>query len=148
MKIPGKLTISRIYGGLRDNTIEVRMQDPLSVTEFVTAELSLEDFAKAVTGQGFVDCTLELHGLDRVGKKRETKPLEFTFVSNRNYKGVREEAKELCQSFADDGWIADGYFGTRGAIEHSGNTVKARCQQSRYVEVPVIEEQEMKNESE
>ncbi len=134
MKIQGKLTISRPIGGSGPGEIRITLEDPIAVIQFVEARVSLEGFTEAITGRGYVDCELDLRGLDRVGMIREIKPLEFELPARLAHKrGERQLAEELCDSFAEEGWVADGYFGSQSSIQHRDGKRIAVGRQVRWV---------------
>lgn len=100
----GKLSISRITHSKGATVIRFRMEENLSLIGFLEAEISLEDFALALTGQGHIDCTFELYGLKNIGKKLETKVETVPLV---NPFQASDEARELAlKPFEVDGWTA------------------------------------------
>lgn len=135
MSVPCQITISRPHGGGKD-VVNIALYDPNAAVQFIDLEMSLANFAEALLGLGHVDCDVELRGAERVGKIRETRPLEFTFEHDRNSgaRDARDKAKDICQQYADEGWFAATYFGSKGAVQQSGDTVLARTSQYRWVD--------------
>lgn len=128
----GKITISRVSGGNTNGHINITIEDAESNIQFFDGDMSFEDFAKAVTGQGYLPIEFQARNLTNVGKRRETKPLVFE-VPNRY--SCREWAEANCQQFADEGWTADPYFRSQNSfcVSESGKTY-AYGRQYRYVE--------------
>lgn len=90
----GKITISR-PSGHGEPHIAITLVDNDAHVHFCEVRLGLDEFAKAITGQGFVNCDLHLRGLDKVGTIRENKT---EFVPD-----IGEEDKSLAP-FMVDGW--------------------------------------------
>ena len=71
-KLDGKLSISRRTGG-DSSSINIEFIDDLSGTLMAKADISMENFAKAVTGQGYLPCEVMFNDSGIVGKTREHK---------------------------------------------------------------------------
>lgn len=71
-----KLTISRVHPSHAEDYIEICLRDDKSFVEFVTAKVSMEEFAKAVTGISFQPCTVEIGGIEFIGKRHENKTIQ------------------------------------------------------------------------
>lgn len=102
MHLPGKLTISHPSGGGGDY-IEIRVEDATSGTPFLALQVSLEAFANAITGRASQDCTLELRGLDNLGKRREVKHERVPYTRVYGAYAQLAKAKALAP-FEVDGW--------------------------------------------
>ncbi len=99
----GHLSISRTSSSRGPDTIRFRMEDDSSGVTFIEAELSLEDFAKVLTGLGHVSCNFELHA-QNVGKTREVKS-EIVPLEDK-YRATDEQRQEALKPFEVDGWKA------------------------------------------
>jgi len=95
-----KVTIGR-YVNTGNDRIYIEITDVQSGATFVHVELSLADFAMAVTGLSMVNGEMELHGLDVLGKERQMKH-ETVSVENVNLK--YEDLVKLAAPFEVDGW--------------------------------------------
>lgn len=116
MHLPGTLTISHPSGGGSDY-IEIRVEDAKSGITFLELQVSLEAFTHAITGRASQDCTLELRGLDNLGKRREVKHERVPYT--RVYGEYEQLAKaKALAPFEVDGWR--GYAGDLGN-HHKGN---------------------------
>lgn len=105
IKVPGKITISRCWGGDTDE-IRVTLQDEVSGCQIVEARLSLENFTKAVTAQAYIDCELEVYNKAPVGKKREHKEEWVPYKSEYHKRDDKlEKLKDKALApFEVDGW--------------------------------------------
>lgn len=103
----GRITISKVHNcSTREDTIHISIEDELSSIEFVRAEMSLEDFAKAITGQGLMPVEFELRGLKNVGKRLETKT-ELVYISSspEEVSSSDQAIREAISEYETDGWI-------------------------------------------
>lgn len=133
MKIHGKLTISR-WHSTENDTIHITFMDKDACIEFAEATLTPERFALAITGTGRVECDIEVHGLDRVGRKMEIDSMEFPL----GIKGYSSQAKEAAikksKKICPQGWTPDTYFGSQGSFFQRDGKAWARCTIRRWVE--------------
>ena len=103
-KLKGKITISKIRCFDENNFISIKIHDVKSSCEAIEAKLTLENFAQAITGHGYIDCDLEFNDSGVIGKIRETKHElipRITFASPSDYY-IKDYIKEL----EIDGWKA------------------------------------------
>lgn len=113
----GNITISRVNTG-DGQYMEIRITDDSSSVEFVTATLSLENFAKAITGLGYTDCDIETRRLDLVGKKREHKT---EMVACNGWELDRKDEYAIDKALAQ--YEVDGWIGSRYDMGNSKNYV-------------------------
>lgn len=111
----GSVTISRRSGSREKDTIAITIGCESSRTEFAELILSLEDFAKALTGQGWVKGKLKTRALDHVGKVMLTEHLEFPFDTS-DWKDREERACKEVDQFVPEGWIADKHFRSQSSF--------------------------------
>jgi len=97
----GKITLGRITSTHGDY-ISVEIMDEASGCRFVNARMSIEGFGRAITGQGYIDCTFDLCP-QNVGMKREVKTVdvESKWTSSRNEPKARAELSK----YEVDGWV-------------------------------------------
>lgn len=82
----------------------IEVQDGKSGVEFLSLRLSLEDFARTLSGQ-HVDCEFELRP-ENVGRICETRIVHVFVPDNwTNTEGRRERAKQCVDVFNADGWV-------------------------------------------
>jgi len=129
--LDGKLSISRPSGS-DEPYIKIAIEDKLSRVEFLEINIPLEEFAEALTGLALRPVTLKVRSLDKVGKVKEGKSLNFVVKT----KGDRKEyAEQNAQSHADEGWTASTYFGSQLSFSSIDGITFAHGCQYRYVEV-------------
>ena len=158
MKIPkgshagrAKLTISRPSGGRHDGNpcIKIAVDDCDSRIQFLELEVSLADFALALTGLSEVECNMVVRGLQNVGKVRETQSLaivlEKAFLKER---GIQPYGREMEQYLVEDpdgiraqhetdGWKVDTYLRSQTSITPDGKSdtaIRLNVRRYRFVE--------------
>lgn len=110
MNLPGKVTISRTGSSIGPDTIRIEVIDQGSGISFVNAVMSLEDFARAVTGYGWQSAELEVRELEKVGMILETKREQVTYDGPYFKEGALELAPTITEAlrpFEVDGWKGD-----------------------------------------
>lgn len=109
MKIRAAITISRDSS----DTIRLRVFDNAASVEFVDARLTLEDFARALTGQAYIASVVDVRGLDVVGK---VKIVEARKVLRPTKHERREEDEQwLRENCAEPGWTVNAALGSQGS---------------------------------
>lgn len=93
----GKVTVC----GTGEQYMKITVEDELSGIEFLSADMSLEDFAKALTGQGFMPTEYELRGLENIGKECQHK----TVLMPHSFDASDEDIDEAIGKHEVDGWI-------------------------------------------
>jgi uncharacterized protein YggL (DUF469 family) len=128
MELKGKITIrfSR-----EQTTIEIK-DDEANVT-FVKVTLTPEQLSAALSQQMHVDCSVEVHEIEKVGKKHENTTLEFEIPSELANSIHSEELQKIAQSMLSDGWIAENYFRSQNSFFKNNNKQYARCTIRRWV---------------
>lgn len=100
----GRVTISRYSSSMGEDGVHIEFTDEKSRVRFATMDLTLENFAKVVTGMGEVKAELETRGLDLVGKTAENKEevikVEPHFGDPEKFSKLRKAVEEL----EVDGW--------------------------------------------
>lgn len=124
--LKGRISIGRSYGGAReDEPVSIRVEDQLSGLEVISIRMTLEDFATALMGQGFIPCTFDYNDTKRIGMHREVKTELVKFncyrdrpsrqVNASNYAEVEEEyLRSKLAPFEVDGWSGRTYDLTNG----------------------------------
>ena len=74
--LPGKITITRPVSSEEDY-ISIQLECDNSHISFAEIKVSLKDFTRAITGQGFIPMKFITRGLANVGRIRESKELIF-----------------------------------------------------------------------
>lgn len=125
----GRLTITRPTCSDGSEYVSIKVRDYDSVTVFLEIEVPLVNFAKAITGQAEIECTIKPRCLDNVGKKRISKDIEFEIIKY----GDKEEAMEKLQHFNNDGWVASSYFGSQNSFYTKNDINYARTSAHKWV---------------
>jgi hypothetical protein len=125
MKTNGKLTISKAEYSHGKPTIQITIHDPDAVTG-VTAEVSLEDYAQAISGLARVDCNILANHPERLGLQRESMPLEFPCSD-------RDAASDSAWLACPEGWEPDLYFGSQSSFFRRDGEQWARTTAYRWV---------------
>lgn len=98
-KLPGKLVISRITSSAGD-AIHIDFIDGVSGA-YISASMSLETFALAVTGLGYLDVEFDARGMDRFGWRKVR-------GTERMYVGKARPTYEDIQKTFDEFWDDSG----------------------------------------
>jgi hypothetical protein len=97
----GKITISRTHSTIKGDYITLSVVDENAVIEPIDIKMTIEDFGRAITGEGRLPCSFVLRGVDKVGKVREAKPLEFQLPDGETGK---EAARAIAKRECPEGW--------------------------------------------
>lgn len=118
----GNITISRCTSSHGGEDIRIQLEDNNSRVIFCELKMSLDDFARAITGRGCCPADMEVRDLDKVGKIMETKTLDFLLpecpIQDRK-RVAADIAKRLCSG----GWVPDtGFDSQRSFTYDDGRT--------------------------
>lgn len=122
-----------IFIGQDSTTINIYDRD--AGIEFLEVTLTPEQLSQALSRLSHTPCTVQVRGIDKIGKKQEMKPLEFPFAVKGNWMDRSDLAAKESQKYADDGWVSDGYFGSQGSFFKKDGQEWARTTQRRWVEI-------------
>lgn len=128
MKIQGKISILIN----RDETI-IEIVDDNANTTFCVVKLTPAQLSMALSRQSLIDCEVEVHGLDRIGKTHENKMYEFEIPESLSSSKHEIELQEIAQSQLHDGWKADRYFSSQNTFFKKDGKHFARVTIRRYV---------------
>ena len=129
--IKGSITISRPSYGDGRKKITIEIMDRNAVTRFLDIEIDYDKFAELVTGLSSVDCDFTVRGLDRVGKTRESKTLEFPF--KHVYTGIKESAYKEALKQTPEGWECSSYFSSQTSFFTKDDEDYARTNITRWI---------------
>lgn len=109
----GRLTISRIHSG-NDDVFEISIECEKSLQKFVVAEITPHSLALALSGLASIPVNIATKGLDKVGKYRHIKTIEFEINSDTpsRYDAAMKEYVKHCP----DGWELWGRFGSQNSF--------------------------------
>ena len=121
------ITISRSS----NDKINIRLRDKASGVSFVEFQMALEAFAFAVTGLGEVPGTMDVRGLEHVGKTRVSEPRRTICPLGDRARHVLEAW--LAENAKEDGWVVDPYLGSQGSVTHEGDSVILNYRVTKYI---------------
>lgn len=104
MKLKGNITISNVQSTHEGDFIRIEIVDANSGIAFVRTKLTLENFSQALTGKGWTDCELDVHGLDNVGMLAENKTVVVPTQHPYGDEAQLAKAIQAIQVFEVDGW--------------------------------------------
>lgn len=139
----GKITISRPTFSDEKEAICISLTDSSSGVEFVELEMTLSDFTKAITGQGFIPIDFDVRGLEFVGLTKETEKARITVKKielidkgyDINKRGFLEAY--LTEHAKRDGWIVNAYLGSQDSVVRETDHVTMNFSYNRYVKPEV-----------
>lgn len=132
MKINGKITILCDREGA---TIELH-DDDARVT-FATVQLNPVQLGQALGRLGYTECeSVEVRGLDKVGKKMENKEFIFEVPEDLSCKrDIRDKILiPILEKVCPKGWIPDTSFSSQGSFFSKGGKYYAKTPIRRWVE--------------
>jgi hypothetical protein len=131
--LKGTICISRPpYGDGRD-MIRISIRDDLSHSNFLIVEIPHADFAKAITGLGYVPIDMEIRNLSGVGKKLISEPRSVICPIDTYQKDAYKAW--LIDNMQEDGWIIDTYLGSQNSVVREGEKTTLNYSVYRYEDV-------------
>lgn len=130
----GSITLSRPHWGNGKEVIQITIKDRKSRKRFLTGEIDLNTFAKMMTGLSEVDIDLELHGLEAVGKFKETMKVEAPMPKHYSYHDRVKVACEAIKTVLPEGWYFEKYFGSKSSFKNVDGVEYCCTTAHRYVE--------------
>ena len=115
MNHKGKITIGRPQYSSGKECITIHIEDKSSHIAFLDIEMKLDEFARAITGLGYVECEFECRGLKNVGKLYEIKPFTF-LMPEHNYSNRKEIAEKETERVTPYGWETYTYFSSQDSF--------------------------------
>lgn len=128
----GKITISRPSFGDYRQKIVIQIKDDLSKVRFVDVEIDLDIFSKVLTGLSEQECELTVRNLQFVGMKKERIPFSFK-MPKHDYSNRKEVANAHAKTLLDDGWVFNGYLGSKDSFTGSGDEIYCNSSIHRYI---------------
>jgi hypothetical protein len=128
------VTISR----RSDDTIAITIKDEVSRERVCEVKLSLEDFAKALTGQGELSGDVRYGELAVVGKRKVKEPRNVTVAKPVYGFADKDWAKSvLLKACQEEGWSVDYHLGAQNSIVFNqyGDTYTINYSVYKYVDI-------------
>lgn len=123
-----KVTISRAS----DDMVRIRIRDDASGIEFAEVALSIESYGYVITGLAEQEGSLEVRGLELVGKRRITEQRIIECPLNTYDKGVLVSWLE--ENAQEQGWILNTYLGSQSSVVRNGDKLILNYSVTKYVE--------------
>lgn len=128
MKIEGKISILFDREGLR-----IEIEDATAHVRFVSATLDMEQTCSAMSRLGSTPCTLDVRGLENVGKEMEHKQWEFKLPAELSRYTNRDALSKYAQINCPEGWTCAGYFGSQNSYFDKDGEPWARTTIRRWI---------------
>ena len=100
----GSLTISRVTGGREPEEIRIRITDESSRVQFVEMKMTPENFARCITGLGYVEGDFEVRDLHLVGSIGENKEELVRCEPPYGNEKKMAKARAAMRKMEVDGW--------------------------------------------
>ncbi len=118
MNLKGKISISRRTGGGVDDSVRIEIVDTNSGIHFCEAELTLENFALALTGLGNVECNYTVRGNELIGKHKEVKTVHLK-IPKEVLKSYGKERIAFARKIAEkEGLFNNGWCGSIDEVDN------------------------------
>jgi hypothetical protein len=128
------LHIGQPRGGSGPEIMTIEVTDRASHIRFLSLEVPLASFMKAITGQFLSEIQGSVMGLEEVGKTRVTETRQIV-CPLKTYK--REEMREWLEANAQEaGWIIDSYLGSQGSVTSHPEGSLLSYRVHKFVETP------------
>ena len=123
-----KVTISRSS----DDLVRIRFRDEASGIEFAEVALTMEVYGYAITGLAEQEGTLEVRGLEYVGKRRITEQRSIECpLSTYDKKTLVEWLQENAQ---EEGWLLNTHLGSQRSVVRNGDKLVLNYSVTKYVD--------------
>lgn len=128
MKIKGNISIL-----INQEYTTIEIHDTDASINFLSIQLTPEQLSSALSRLSRVPCVIDLHGIDKIGKRMEHKKFAFEIPKEINNSKHAGKLHEIAQSLLTDGWIAEGYFASQDTFFEKDGKQYARCIIRRWV---------------
>lgn len=129
MKINGNISCNRVS----DDTIRIEIEDNLSRQRFLYIKLSLEDFARMITGLSGIDFQGEVTNLNVVGKKKISEKRSAIFTGN-GFANRENMQQWLLDTQQEEGWTINPYLGSQRSMIFENDQYTLHYSVYKYVE--------------
>lgn len=129
MNITAGVTISRNSS----DEIHISFRDNLSGITFVNVNMTLSDFALALTGLAEVKAPAEVAGLCNVGKVRVTEPRSVVYSGNHEFDRKKRESW-LVENCQEDGWRLNSCLGSQGSTTYQNGVTTLNYSVTKFVD--------------
>lgn len=125
----GSIRFGDVHSSRGDGYVSIELDDENSGIAFLQIKLTHEEFGRLVGTNGSVECSYEVRGKEKIGKKHERKngsiqmsAEEFRRVTDGKYDTEHKNLVAwLLENAKEEGWEISPYLGSRGSIIGSGH---------------------------
>ena len=106
-KLKGRITISRYASTADEGSIHIIVEDKLSGCRTIDVTISMLDYAKLITGQGYIDCDFDFIDSGFIGMTRESKHILLSRPADSIYdrgEEIRYYEENVLPEHEIDGW--------------------------------------------
>lgn len=134
MKLEGNISIL-----ISPDKTTIQIQDTGSRIQFIEITLTPEQLSAVLSRQAYVNCQLEVKGLEKVGTVQETMTFEFEMIETYDYKNRSTIAHNYClaemnaKGLLTEGWEADKSYSSQGSFFKKEDKQYARTTLRRWV---------------
>ena len=132
-----KLKKGRITILLNRDGMEINLIDNDSGTQFAVIKLNQEQTCQALSRLSNTHCTIEVLGLEYVGKKQEHKEFVFEILPDEDYKLGNGALNQMClRELKKNGmgdWIPDNYYNSQNSLFNKDGKKYARAIIRRWI---------------
>jgi hypothetical protein len=128
MELKGKISIliNREY-------TDIEIEDDLANVTFLKVRLTPEQLSMVLSRLACVDCKLDVHGLEKVGKRHECKTFEFEITYSKSKQDLVLACNEALFLQGMHGWVSDNHFNSQNSFFKKDGRDWARCTIRRWV---------------
>ena len=102
-----RISIGRVTSNVESDYINISIYDNNSSLYILDIKLSLEEFAKTLTGMAHVMCQAEYNDSENIGKIRQIKEVVVK-IKHEDYAAIEHEKfKQAVAHLETDGWTAN-----------------------------------------
>ena len=131
-----KLKDGRITMLVGEDGMKIKIHDNDASITFARIKLTPIQLAQALGRLGYTECEIEVHLLDKVGKKMEHKTIEFELPETNTLFRNKDMAEKVCVEYCPEGWVPDLYFGSQGSFFTKDGKQYARTTIRRWINHP------------
>lgn len=129
--IKGEMSCSRT----NHNEIHMQIQCSESGARFVDMYISLEEFAKLVTGVHVSDIQITVCNLDRVGKRRVTEKRSIKYEGSSEYGSRKQWEAYIVENCQEEGWILNSTLNSQSSVEYVDGESILNYSVYKYVDI-------------
>jgi hypothetical protein len=115
--------------------VTIEFDDPDAVIQFMSIELTAEQYMAMMGRRSHVWIEAEFRGLDKIGKVRESEPLSFQVPDDAGYHERKEIARDLAVKLCEGTeWVPSLHFGSQSSFTRKDGVTTARTTKHRWVD--------------